>query len=190
MRRMDRIPLPALAAASLVLVTTALALVFFVAPTDADQGFSQRIFYFHVSIAFTAYVCFGWRRLEGARPSLEARPERRPRELRRHPPGRHLRLPRPDDRLDLGEDLLGSLVAVEREPARAVPRSLPFLCAYFMLRFSLDAGPQRANICAVYALFGVVLIPVSFLAIRLATAVHPSGRLHAPRAELRRLDPR
>ena len=35
-----------------------------------------------------------------------------------------------------------------------------------MLRFSVDAGPQRANVSAVYALFGVVLIPVSFLAIR------------------------
>src|SRR5581483_49586 len=57
-RLMARIPLPALAAAAFGLVTTALALVFFVAPTDADQGFSQRIFYFHVSIAFTAYACF------------------------------------------------------------------------------------------------------------------------------------
>ena len=26
---------------------------------DADQGFSQRIFYFHVPIALTAYACFG-----------------------------------------------------------------------------------------------------------------------------------
>ena len=59
MGRSYRISLPALAASSLVLVTLALALVFFVAPTDADQGFSQRIFYFHVSIAFTAYLCFG-----------------------------------------------------------------------------------------------------------------------------------
>ena len=57
--RTSRIPLPALAVSSLVLVTTALAFVFFVAPNDANQGFSQRIFYFHVSIAFTAYACFG-----------------------------------------------------------------------------------------------------------------------------------
>src|SRR5437868_15008307 len=56
--RASRIPLPDLATASLVLVTLALALVFFVAPNDADQGFSQRIFYFPVSIAFTAYACF------------------------------------------------------------------------------------------------------------------------------------
>ena len=53
-----RISLPVLAVASLVLVTTALAFVFFVAPNDANQGFSQRIFYFHVSIAITAYACF------------------------------------------------------------------------------------------------------------------------------------
>src|SRR5207237_9109390 len=53
-----RISVPALAASSLVLVTTALAFVFFVAPSDANQGFSQRIFYFHVSIAITAYACF------------------------------------------------------------------------------------------------------------------------------------
>ncbi len=50
-----------------------------------------------------------------------------------------------------------------------------FYCAYFMLRFSVDHGPQRANLCAVYALFGVVLIPISFLAIRLANSyIHPT----------------
>ena len=50
-----------------------------------------------------------------------------------------------------------------------------FYSAYFMLRFSVDDGPQRANLCAVYALFGVALIPVSFLAIRLANDfIHPT----------------
>ena len=49
-----------------------------------------------------------------------------------------------------------------------------FYAAYFMLRYSVDPGPRRANLCAVYALFGVVLIPVSFLAIRLSRdIVHP-----------------
>ena len=49
-----------------------------------------------------------------------------------------------------------------------------FYAAYFMLRFSVDAGPARARISAVYALFGVVLIPISFLAIRLAeNFIHP-----------------
>jgi heme exporter protein C len=49
-----------------------------------------------------------------------------------------------------------------------------FYSAYFMLRYSVEPGPARANMCAVYALFGVVLIPVSWLAIRLANDfIHP-----------------
>jgi heme exporter protein C len=49
-----------------------------------------------------------------------------------------------------------------------------FYAAYFMLRFSVDPGPQRANLSAVYALFGVVLVPVSFMAIRLSQQlIHP-----------------
>ncbi|MHB1242769.1 MAG: hypothetical protein ACYC1P_05145 [Gaiellaceae bacterium] len=37
---------------------------------------------------------------------------------------------------------------------------LLFYSAYFMLRFSIEDGPRRANASAVYALFGVALIPV------------------------------
>jgi hypothetical protein len=44
-----------------------------------------------------------------------------------------------------------------------------------MLRFSVEPGQRRANLSAVYALFGVVLIPISFLAIRLASDfIHPT----------------
>ena len=50
-----------------------------------------------------------------------------------------------------------------------------FYCAYFMLRFSIEPGPRRDRISAVYALFGVALIPVSFFAIRLANDfIHPT----------------
>jgi len=172
--RTSRIPPPALAVASLVLVTTALAFVFFVAPDDANQGFSQRIFYFHVSIAFTAYACF----IAGAWQAL-----------------RHLW--KRDPRADLASYvcihqglIFGTLVLLtgsiwariswghwwlwsEDELVLFLVLYL-FYCAYFMLRFSVDPGPQRANLSAVYALFGVVLIPVSFAAIRLAkTFVHP-----------------
>ncbi|HEX5450584.1 MAG TPA: cytochrome c biogenesis protein CcsA, partial [Gaiellaceae bacterium] len=49
-----------------------------------------------------------------------------------------------------------------------------FYCAYFMLRYSVEPGRQRMNMSAVYALFGVVLIPVSFFAIRLSQKfIHP-----------------
>ena len=189
--RSYRISLPALAAASLLLVTTALVLVFFVAPTDADQGFSQRIFYFHVSIAFTAYLCFGlgawkalvhlWKRDPNA--DLES--------YVAHPPGRDLRLARADHRLDLGASISWGHWWLWSENQLVLFLVLfLFYAAYFMLRFSVDAGPQRANLCAVYALFGVVLIPVSFLAIRLAQRfIHPVVFTRHG-AAVRRLDPR
>ena len=58
-----------------------------------------------------------------------------------------------------------------------------FYSAYFMLRYSLGRGGSAA-LSAVYALFGVVLIPVSFLAVRLA---RPSStrRLHARGPQIR-----
>jgi heme exporter protein C len=169
-----RVSLPALAVSSLVLVTTALILAFAVVPNDADQGFSQRIFYFHVPIAFTAYACFAL----GAWKAL-----------------RHLW--KGDRNADLESYvaihqgvifgilvlLTGSIWAKiswghwwlwsENQLVLFLVLFL-FYCAYFMLRFSVDPGPQRANLSAVYALFGVVLIPVSFLAIRLAQHfIHP-----------------
>ena len=157
-----------------VLLTLSIALIFFWAPTDADQGFSQRIFYFHVPIALTAYVCFGW----GAWKALRVLWKR-------------------DERADVESYvaihqgvvfgaltlLTGSIWAraswgvwwswSENQLVLFLVLFL-FYCAYFMLRFSLEPGRSRANMSAVYALFGVVLIPVSFLAIRLSQKfIHP-----------------
>ena len=48
-----------------------------------------------------------------------------------------------------------------------------FYGAYFVLRFSIDAGRARARASAVYAVLGVALVPLSFLAIRIAdTLIH------------------
>jgi heme exporter protein C len=165
------VKLPAL---TTVVFGAALALIFFYTPTDADQGFSQRIFYFHVPIALTSYACFGW----GAWKAL-----------------RYLRTR--DERADLESYvavhqgvIFGALTLVtgslwakaswgvwwswsENQLVLFLVLFL-FYCAYFMLRFSVDAGPSRAAMSAVYALFGVVLIPVSFLAIRLSQRfIHP-----------------
>jgi heme exporter protein C len=181
-RRTPRISLSALATTSLVLVTTALVFVFFVAPTDANQGFSQRIFYFHVSIAITAYACFA-----GAAWNAF----------------RHLW--KRDPRADLASYvcvhqglIFGTLVLLTGSIWAKISWGrwwlwssdqlvlflvlYLFYCAYFMLRYSLEPGPQRANLSAVYALFGVVLIPVSFAAIRLAKdIIHPVVfTLHGP----------
>jgi heme exporter protein C len=50
--------LRSLALAAVATIATALVLVFFYAPLDADQGFVQKIFYLHVPLAITALVGF------------------------------------------------------------------------------------------------------------------------------------
>ena len=152
----------------------ALVLALIVAPEDADQGISQRIFYIHVPIALTAYFCFGL----GAIKAL-------------------LLLWRGDERYDLESyvaihqgTIFGALTLVtgsiwakyrwghwwlwsEKQLVLFLVLFL-FYSAYFMLRFSVEPGPKQANLSAVYSLFGVVLIPISFLAIRLANEyIHP-----------------
>jgi heme exporter protein C len=160
------------AAALFVLLGLGLALLW--APEDADQGISQKIFYVHVPVALTAYACFGW----GAWKALRL-------------------LSTGDERYDLESytavhmgTIFGVLTLItgsiwakvswgvwwswsERQLVLFLILFL-FYSAYFMLRYSLDPGPRRQRSSAVYALFGVVLIPVSFLAIRLAEGlIHP-----------------
>ena len=50
--------LPALTLATVVAFAAALALVFFYAPLDADQGFIQKIFYIHVPLAIVSLCGF------------------------------------------------------------------------------------------------------------------------------------
>jgi heme exporter protein C len=160
------------AAAVLVLLGLGLALLW--APEDADQGISQKIFYVHVPVALTAYACFGW----GAWKALRL-------------------LWTGAERYDLESytavhmgTIFGVLTLItgsiwakvswgvwwswsERQLVLFLILFL-FYSAYFMLRYSLDPGPRRQRSSAVYALFGVVLIPISFLAIRLAEGlIHP-----------------
>ena len=131
------------------------------APEDADQGISQRIFYIHVPIALTAYFCFGL----GAWKALRL-------------------LWLGEERYDLESyvaihqgTIFGALTLLTGSIWAKASWSVWWTwsyCAYFMLRFSIEEGPRRARSSAVYALFGVVLIPISFLAIRLASDfVHP-----------------
>jgi heme exporter protein C len=164
-----------LALLAAALLGLGIVLAFFVAPEAAIEGVRQRIFYIHVPIALTSYFCFGL----GAWKALQL-------------------LWHGDERHDLESyvaihqgTIFGSLTLLTGSiwaktswghwwswgSNQLVLFLVLFLfyCAYFMLRFSLEEGPRRARSSAVYALFGVVLIPISFLAIRLANdLVHPT----------------
>lgn len=56
---MNRSVTNAVGAASLVLMLTALFMVFVYVPTEAEEGIVQRIFYFHVPCAWVAFMAFG-----------------------------------------------------------------------------------------------------------------------------------
>lgn len=167
--------LPLLAFATTAVLGIAVVLALLVAPEDVDQGVSQRIFYFHVPIALTAYLCFGlgaWKALRllwvgGERRDLESYTW-----------------------IHQGT-IFGALTLITGSIWAKASWGVwwswgsnqlvlflvlfLFYCAYFMLRFSVDEGARRERICAVYALFGVALIPVSFFAIRLASDfIHPT----------------
>lgn len=165
--------LAALTALAFALVAAAIGLVFFYAPVDQD-GLNQKIFYFHVGVALTSYACFAW----GGWKALRV--------LWKRDEGADL-----ESYVAIHQGVIfGALTLVtgsiwaryrwgqwwEWKEDQLVLFLVLFLfyAAYFMLRFSVPSGPRRANLSAVYALFGVALIPVSILAIRLSQRfIHP-----------------
>jgi heme exporter protein C len=172
---MPKPSLALLAALAVVLGAAAVVMIFFVAPEDVDQGISQKIFYVHVPIALTAYAGFGLGAWKGLR-LLTTRNERY-------------------DLESYSAVHQGTIFGVLTLVTGAIWAKASwgvwwtwssnqlvlflvlflFYCAYFMLRFSIEPGPRRERISAVYALFGVALIPVSFFAIRLANDfIHPT----------------
>jgi heme exporter protein C len=170
--RIDRATAAALAAT--VLMATALGLIFFYVPNDASEGYSQRIFYLHVPIAMTTYILFIWGALNAARYLWTGDESF---DLRSYVP---MHLGTVFGTLTL---ITGSLWAQiswgtwwdwSSTELNSFLIIFLFYCAYFMLRFSVEAGERRARYSAVYALLGVGLIPVSVLAVHLGQdIIHP-----------------
>jgi heme exporter protein C len=162
------------ASAAFLLLTLALGLALEWVPNDADQGFSQRIFYLHVPVALTAYVCFGvgaWKALRLLQTGREGYDVESAVAVHIGTIFGALTL------------LTGSIWAriswgvwwtwSENQLVLFLVIFL-FYSAYFMLRQSVPPGIARARLSAVFALLGVILIPISFLAIRLAANfIHP-----------------
>lgn len=167
---------------ALVLVPLTLVLAFAWAPMatiglvggEAQDDFPQKIFYLHVPIAFAAYLCFAAGAWNGMLYLLKGREDY---DVRSYA-GVHSGL------------VFGTLVlltgAIWAKAAWGVwwnwgdRQLLVFLTlylfygAYFVLRFSIEPGRAREKASAVYAVVGVALVPLSFLAIRIAdTLIHP-----------------
>jgi heme exporter protein B len=144
------------------------ASLIFSSPTDADRA-SQRIFYFHVPIEDGVRMLW-----LGAWKALRVLCQRRGRRpggyvvIHQGVISGHSRC----SPADLAK-AAGRLVSWSENQLVLFLVLFLFYCAYFM-RFSVEPGPARANIPAVYSLFGILLVPVSCLANRLSQHfIHP-----------------
>jgi heme exporter protein C len=157
-----------------VTLATAMALVFFYAPLDADQGFVQKIFYVHVPMAIVALG--GWvaggvmaiKHLRSGDPSWDMRAY----------VAIHLSII-----LGVGVLVTGSIWAkaswghwwVWDEPV-LVSFLVVFLlyCVYYPLRFAIEDPERQARYASVFAIAAGAFVPLNFVAVRLAEAyTHP-----------------
>jgi heme exporter protein C len=155
-------------------VATSLALVFFYAPNDADQGFVQKIFYVHVPLAIVALG--GW--VAGGVFAIQhLRTGDRKWDLRSYV-AIHMSLI-----WGVAVLITGAIWAkaswghwwVWDEPT-LVSFLIVFLlyCTYQPLRFSIADPGRQARYASVFAILGGAFVPLNFMAVRLATPlVHP-----------------
>jgi heme exporter protein C len=162
----------ALATASLLAV--ALGAIFFYAPTDADQGLIQKIFYLHVPMAIVALCGFIAAGIMGLR---YLHTNDRKWDLRSYVTI-HMSIV-----FAVGVLLTGSIWAraswghwwVWNEPT-LVSFLIVFLlyCCYQPLRFSIEDPDRQARYAAVFSIVAGAFVPLNFIAVRLAQAyTHP-----------------
>ena len=163
-----------LAAATLGAGGLATGLIFFYAPTDADQGFVQKIFYLHVPMAIVALCGF----VAAAVMAVQhVRSGDRVWDVRSYV-AIHLSII-----LGVGVLATGSIWAkaswghwwVWDEPT-LVSFLIVFLlyCTYQPLRFSIEDPDRQARYASVFAITAGTFVPLNFIAVRMAEAyTHP-----------------
>ncbi|TMK41145.1 MAG: hypothetical protein E6G56_04545 [Actinobacteria bacterium] len=160
---------------TVLVLSAALALVFFYAPDDADQGFVQRIFYIHVPLAIVALGGF----VVGAAMAVAHLRTRDPRWDMRSYVAIHLALV-----LAVGVLITGAIWARaawgvwwDWNDSTLVSFLIIFLlyATYQPLRFAIEDPERQARYASVFAVVAGVFVPLNFMAVRLAQAyVHPS----------------
>jgi heme exporter protein C len=160
--------------ATAVTVTAALALVFFYAPLDAEQGFVQKIFYIHVPLAIVSLVgyCLG-----GVFGIGYLRTGDRVWDMRSYC-AIHISLI-----FSVGGIIAGSIWAkaswghwwLWSEPTLVSYLIVILLfCTYQPLRFSIEDPERQAQYAAVFSVVAGAFVPINFIVVRLSVAyVHP-----------------
>jgi heme exporter protein C len=163
-----------LAFATVATITLALALVFFYAPLDADQGFIQKIFYIHVPLAIVSLCGFIF---GGILAIGHLRTGDRKWDMRSYV-AIHIALV-----FSIAALITGSIWAkaswghwwVWNEPTLVSFLIVVLLFAtYQPLRFSIEDPERQARYASVFAIVAGAFVPLNFIAVRLAQGlVHP-----------------
>jgi heme exporter protein C len=166
--------LRALSISTVAVMTVALALVFFYAPLEAEQGFLQKIFYVHVPMAIVALGGF----VAGGIMAIQHLRTRDPSWDMRSYVAIHMGLI-----FGVGTLITGSIWAkgswghwwVWDEPT-LVSFLIVFLlyATYQPLRFAIEDPERQARYASVFAVTAGAFVPLNFIAVRMASAyVHP-----------------
>jgi heme exporter protein C len=166
--------LPALPLATGLTFAVALALVFFYAPLDADQGFIQKIFYIHVPLAIVSLCGYV---LGGLFAIGHLRTGDRKWDMRAYV-AIHMSLI-----FTVGGLITGSIWAKaswghwwEWSDPTLVSYLIVFLlyATYQPLRFSIEDPERQARYASVFAVVAGAFVPMNFIAVRLSQGfVHP-----------------
>ena len=166
--------LRALSIATVAVLALALALVFFYAPLDADQGFVQKIFYIHVPLAIVSLCGFV---LGGLLAIAHLRTGDRRWDMRSYV-AIHMALI-----FSVGGLITGSIWAkaswghwwVWQEPTLVSYLIVVLMFAtYQPMRFSIEDSERQARYASVFAIVAGAFVPLNFIAVRLAQGlVHP-----------------
>jgi heme exporter protein C len=166
--------LRALSISTVVAMTLALALVFFYAPLEAEQGFLQKIFYLHVPLAIVALGGF----VLGGLLAIQHLRTRDSRWDMRSYVAIHMSLI-----FGVATLITGSIWAkgswghwwVWSEPT-LVSFLIVFLlyATYQPLRFAIEDPERQSRYASVFAVTAGAFVPMNFIAVRLSTAyLHP-----------------
>jgi heme exporter protein C len=160
--------------ATVAVIGTAFALVFFYAPLDADQGFVQKIFYVHVPLAIVSLCGFV---LGGILAIAHLRTGEKKWDLRSYV-AIHMGLI-----FGVGGLITGAIWAkaswghwwIWSDPTLVSFLIVVLLFAtYQPLRFSIEDPERQARYASVFAIVAGAFVPLNFIAVRLAQGlVHP-----------------
>jgi heme exporter protein C len=163
-----------LSIATAVFLVTAFVLAAFTAPLEADQGFSQKIFYVHVPLAIVALGGWVWGAVMGIQ---YLRTGEKHYDLRSYV-AIHTSIV-----FGCAVLLTGAIWAkaawghwFDWSEATLVSFLIVFLlyCTYQPLRFSIEDPERQSRVASVFAVVAGTFVPLNFLAVRLAKEyLHP-----------------